>query len=53
LLSAYLERARLSSIAVGMPELDPPAIRGADLLAAGERRDAEDGVVVRLGARIR
>jgi hypothetical protein len=33
-----------------MPELDSPAIRGANLLAAGEGRDAEYGVVVRLGA---
>jgi hypothetical protein len=35
-----------------MPELDPAAVRGANLLAAGERRYAEHSVVVRLGARI-
>jgi hypothetical protein len=36
-----------------MPELDSPAICGANLLATSEGRDAEHSVVVRLGARIR
>jgi hypothetical protein len=35
-----------------MPELDSPAVCGANLLAADEGRDAEYGVVVRLSARI-
>jgi hypothetical protein len=35
-----------------VPELDPPAVSGAYLLAAGEGRDAENSIVIRLGARI-
>jgi len=35
-----------------MPELDSPAVCGANLLAAGKGRDSEHGIVVRLGARI-
>jgi hypothetical protein len=52
LLGAHLERAWLARIAVRVPELDPAAVGGANLFAAGEGRDAEYGVVIRLGARI-